>query len=88
MTPKTERYVILVLFIILLFAGLNGCANKTAKVKTADSESSISRMQSIADVLGCMFAPNECEKIKEEEQQQEEITEGFEEVDKEKENEK
>tara|TARA_B100000989_G_scaffold120888_1_gene89164 strand:- start:5044 stop:5310 length:267 start_codon:yes stop_codon:yes gene_type:complete len=88
MTPKTERYVILILFIILLFAGLNGCANKTSEIRTADSGSSISKMQSIADVLGCMFAPNECKKIKEEEQQQEEITEGFEEVDKEKENEK
>jgi hypothetical protein len=45
-------------------------------------------MQSIADILGCMFAPHECKKIKEEEQQQEEITKGFEEVDKEKEDEK
>ena len=88
MSPKTERYIILILFIILLFAGLNGCANKTAKVKTVDNEPSIGKMQSIADILGCMFAPHECQKIKEEEQQQEEITKGFEEVDKEKEDEK
>ena len=88
MTPKTERYIILILFIILLFAGLNGCANKTAKVETADNEPTIGKMQSIADILGCMFAPHECKKIKEEEQQQEEITKGFEEVDKEKEDEK
>ena len=88
MTPKTERYIILILFIILLFAGLNGCANKTAKVKTADNEPSIGRMQSIADILGCMFAPHECKKIKEEEKQQEEITEEFDKLDKETKNEK
>ena len=88
MTPKTERYIILILFIILLFAGLNGCANKTAKIKTADNESSISRMQSIADILGCMFAPQECQKIKEEEKQQEEITEEFDKLDKETKDEK
>ena len=88
MTPKTERYIILILFIILLFAGLNGCANKTAKVKTVDNEPSIGRMQSIADILGCMFAPQECQKIKEEEKQQEEITEEFDKLDKETKNEK
>ena len=88
MTPKTERYIILILFIILLFAGLNGCANKTAKVKTVDNEPSIGRMQSIADILGCMFAPHECQKIKEEEKQQEEITEEFDKLDKETKNEK
>lgn len=88
MTPKTERYIILILFIILLFAGLNGCANKTAKIKTADNGPSISRMQSIADILGCMFAPQECQKIKEEEKQQEEITEEFDKLDKETKDEK
>ena len=88
MTPKTERYIILILFIILLFAGLNGCVNKTAKIKTADNEPSISRMQSIADILGCMFAPQECQKIKEEEKQQEEITEEFDKLDKETKDEK
>ncbi len=88
MNPKTERYIILILFIILLFAGLNGCANKTAKIKTADNEPSISRMQSIADILGCMFAPQECQKIKEEEKQQEEITEEFDKLDKETKDEK
>ena len=88
MNPKTERYIILILFIILLFAGLNGCANKTAKVKTVDNEPSIGRMQSIADILGCMFAPQECQKIKEEEKQQEEITEEFDKLDKETKNEK
>ena len=88
MNPKTERYIILILFIILLFAGLNGCANKTAKVKTVDNEPSIGRMQSIADILGCMFAPQECQKIKEEEKQQEEITEEFDKLDKETKDEK
>ena len=88
MNPKTERYIILILFIILLFAGLNGCANKTAKVKTVDNEPSIGRMQSIADILGCMFAPQECQKIKEEEKQQDEITEEFDKLDKETKDEK
>ena len=45
-------------------------------------------MQSIADILGCMFAPQECQKIKEEEKQQEEITEEFDKLDKETKNEK
>ena len=88
MNPNTERYVILILFIILLFAGLNGCANKTNKIKTAGNEPSIGRMQSIADILGCMFAPHECERIKEEEKKKKEITEEFNEMDKETKNEK
>ena len=80
MTPKTERYIILILFIILLFAGLNGCANKTAKIKTADNEPSIGRMQSIADILGCMFAPDTCPKKEKSEEIDEESDKEWDEV--------
>jgi|TARA_B110000444_G_C18849836_1_gene604676 hypothetical protein len=54
-----------VIWIIVMTSALlfvTSCANKTPAVKngTEDSTSSISRMGSIADVLGCMFAPDSC----------------------------
>ncbi len=58
----------------------------TAKQPTAKTIPSVSVFDgSISRVLGCMFAPQECEKIKEEEsiKQQKEITQELEQLDKE-----
>lgn len=52
-----------VIWIIVMISAMlfvTGCANKKPKVNTEDPTSSISRMGSIADVLGCMFAPDSC----------------------------
>ena len=58
----------------------------TAKQPTAKTTPSISVFDgSISRVLGCMFAPQECEKVEEEEsiKQQKEITQELEQLDKE-----
>lgn len=49
-------YIIIVLFLA------TGCVNKTPDVKREDPTTSIGRMGSIAEVLGCVFAPQSCEK--------------------------
>ena len=54
-----------VIWIIVMISALlfvTSCANKTPTIKTEDPTSSIGRMGSIAEVLGCMFAPQSCEK--------------------------
>lgn len=51
-----------ILYIIVALFLITGCANKSPQVTTEDPTSSISRMGSIADVLGCVFAPQSCEK--------------------------
>jgi len=54
-----------VIWIIVMISALLfviGCVNKKPTIKTEEPTSSIGRMGSIAEVLGCMFAPQNCEK--------------------------
>tara|TARA_B100001057_G_scaffold481223_1_gene554992 strand:+ start:2905 stop:3129 length:225 start_codon:yes stop_codon:yes gene_type:complete len=69
---------------ILLLLILASCAAKQPEVKTKPDAISIFD-GSMSRVLGCIFAPQECENIKQEErlQQQREITRELEELDKE-----
>ena len=69
MDKGTERLVILVLVVILVLAGLSGCAttnleNKGPKHPT--TLETIGKMKGIVSVLGCMFAPasEECQQLK------------------------
>jgi hypothetical protein len=72
--PRWERNVIIVLFVVLVAVGLLGCTpppdidravieGKTKQQKENDSPT-LNNMQSIADVLGCVFAPQTCKKTK------------------------
>ena len=66
---------------ILILLILASC---TAKQPTAQTTKPLSVFDgSISKVLGCIFAPQECEKIKEEDskQHQEEITKELDELD-------
>jgi hypothetical protein len=67
---------------ILLLLILASCTAKQPTVQSAPPSASIFD-GSISRVLGCMFAPQECEKIKEEEsiKQQKEITKELEKLD-------
>ena len=71
---------------IIITLLLSGCT--TVKKTNIISEERKQELGAIGNMLGCMFAPHECQKIKEEEKQQEEITEEFDKLDKETKNEK
>ena len=84
--------------LILLLSGLTGCANKAVyntnptlpdtvedpKEKKETLTDTVGKKQVVADALGCIFAPSECQKFKKEEPQedlQDEITEEMMEMD-------
>ena len=70
MDKKLERNIIWSLAIILIVLGLTGCAMKPLTVISKPIEEkllltdTISNMPAIAEILGCMFAPNRpnCDK--------------------------
>ena len=73
MNKETERWVIIALVIMLLVAGLSGCAGKT-KTQTKQPnvfDGSLSRM------IGCIFAPQSCKDMEQEEMSEEEMTKEF-----------
>ena len=77
MNKETERWVIIALVIMLLVAGLSGCAGKT-KTQTKQPnvfDGSLSRM------IGCIFAPQSCKDMEKEEMSEEEMTKEFEKLD-------
>lgn len=66
MNKEFERYLILVLVLILI--GLGACVKKPITQTTQPTEKkevptitdTIGKMESIGGVLGCMFAPQTC----------------------------
>ena len=69
MNKTVEWYIII--FLVLVPITLGGCAKKvnvannpklpdTVSDSADNKGSSIGNLESIAEVLGCMFAPNEC----------------------------
>ena len=70
MDKKLERNIIWTLAIILIVLGLTNCAMKPLTVISKPIEEkllftdTISNMPAIAEILGCMFAPNRpnCDK--------------------------
>ena len=64
MDKKLERNIIWTLAILLLVLGLTNCAMKPLTVISKPVEEkllltdTISNMPAIAEILGCMFAPN------------------------------
>ena len=91
MNPKPEKYVIAFLFVVLLFVGLNGCTKKQPETTVSNEPPLLGNAQSIADALGCMFAQkceskNKNKDIKKDvhvdtEEQQEQITKEFDQMD-------
>ena len=70
MDKKLERNILWTLAVLLLVLGLTGCAMKPLTVISKPIEEkllltdTISNMPAIAEILGCMFAPNRpnCDK--------------------------
>ena len=78
MNKETERWIIIILLVMLLVAGLSGCAgnNKKAESKQPNVfDGSLSRM------IGCIFAPQSCKDMEQEEMSEEEMTKEFEKLD-------
>tara|TARA_B100001057_G_scaffold333423_1_gene333946 strand:+ start:388 stop:672 length:285 start_codon:yes stop_codon:yes gene_type:complete len=86
---NSKRFIVIML-IVLLWAGLSGCsptehvdkqppheteAEITKEMEAMDKEKSLEQtpgptnFESIADVLGCMFAPDDCPLKKRQEEQ-------------------
>ena len=77
MNKEIERWVIIALVIMLLVAGLSGCAGKTKTQAKQPNvfDGSLSRM------IGCIFAPQSCKDMEQEEMSEEEMTKEFEKLD-------
>ena len=85
MSKDMERKIILIMLLYLVFLGLSGCMT-TPKANTKNTEpANISVYNgTISKMLGCIFAPGECEKLKKQESQedlQDEITQEMMEMD-------
>ena len=81
MSKDMERKIILIMLLYLVFLGLSGCMTTTKNTEQAN----ISVYNgTVSQMLGCIFAPSECEKFKKaepEENLQDEITEEMMEMD-------
>ena len=68
MDKQMERYIITALVLILLALGLSGCGVKNIPTKEPKQEEisqpTISNLEGIAFVLGCMFDPAPCQAKK------------------------
>ena len=65
MSKDMERKIILIMVLYLVFLGLSGCANTTKANTKSTEQANISVYNgTISKMLGCIFAPSECEKFK------------------------
>ena len=65
MNKELERWLILILLLILIGAGMSGCAKPQVahdQPKQPTTLETISKLDAIANVLGCMFDPTPCQK--------------------------
>ena len=68
-----ERKIILIMVLYLVFLGLSGCmAKPKASTKTAEQPNISVYNGTLSQMLGCIFAPSECQKFKKEEPQEKE----------------
>ena len=71
MNKELERWLIAVLVVMLIGAGMSGCAKPKVthdQPKQPTTLETIGKLDAIATVLGCMFDPAPCqEKTKEQE---------------------
>ena len=85
MSKDMERKIILIMLLYLVFLGLSGCmTTPKASTKTAEQPNMSVNNGTLSKMLGCIFAPSECEKFKKQESQedlQDEITEEMMEMD-------
>ena len=60
-----ERKIIILLTLILIGIGVTNCAKPKINNDPVDKEvPTVQKLEAIANVLGCMFAPEECQSKK------------------------
>ena len=64
MNKRQETAVVFILLLILIGGGLSNCAKPNAERKTNPTSNILIHGGSIGKVLGCMFAPSDCEDVK------------------------
>ena len=63
MSKDMERKIILIMLLYLVFLGLSGCmATPKASTKTTEQPNISVYNGTLSKILGCIFAPGECEK--------------------------
>ena len=70
MNKEFERY--LIVFLLLILIGMSGCAKKHIEAdhpKQPTTLDTITKLDAIANVLGCMFDPTPCQKKSKEQKQ-------------------
>ena len=65
MTKEFERYLIVILLLLLI--GLSGCVSKQKPMETKEPKAqttidTIGKLNAIGNVLGCLFDPTPCQK--------------------------
>ena len=74
MNKRLDTAIILILILILIGIGISGCAKPSTNknLENKDTQPNISVYNgTLSQILGCMFAPNECQKLKNKQSQKE-----------------
>ena len=84
MNKRLDTAIILILILILIGIGISSCAKPSVNTKSEPTNNILLYGGSIGKILGCMFAPGECDKLKKEnpEFDSSDMTEEFEQLDK------
>jgi len=83
MNKRLETAVILILILILVGIGISSCAKPNTERTATPTSNILIHSGSIGKILGCMFAPGECDKMKKnnKEHDSSDMTEEFEKLD-------
>jgi len=72
MSKDMERKIIIIMLLYLVFLGISGCmAKPKASTKTAEQPNINVYNGTLSNILGCLFAPDECKKLKNKQSQKE-----------------
>ena len=83
MNKRLDTAIILILILILIGIGISSCAKPGVNTKAEPTNNILIYGGSIGKILGCMFAPGECDKLKKDNKELEssDMTEEFEKLD-------
>lgn len=73
MNKKLDTAIIVILLIILIGIGISGCAKPNPKSEPNPDQAPNVNVYNgtLSKILGCMFAPDECKKLKNKQSQKE-----------------
>jgi hypothetical protein len=73
MNKRLDTAIIVLLLIILIGIGISGCAKPSQKTEPNPDQAPNVNVYNgtLSQILGCMFAPNECQKLKNKQSQKE-----------------